>query len=491
MSEPPAADPPGDPLEWPPERARDLAVRLLDYVDRFAATMAALPVVPAPDPGPGAGREGGTDPLGEPPARGLADADLLAFVDRLFRGSTLVAHPRFLAYITGSGTRADALAAFLAATLNQNVGGATTAPLATEVELRLTAWLARAFGLPTATAGGLMQPGGALANLTALKAARDRAGLACRTAGVRGAQLTVYASEECHASIDRAVDVLGLGMESLRKIPTDGGYALRSDLLAAAIERDLARGLRPMAVVATAGTTSTGSIDPLPACADLCRRHALWLHVDAAYGGAAILAPDLRPRLAGIERADSITFDPHKWLYVSLPASCVLFRSLDLAARSFAVDGTYLAEDGEPVELCDYGPAWSRSFDALKVWFALLAYGTDAFAERIARDAAMVSRLAERLAARPDFELLAPVTLSICCFRYAPPGSSPESRDPLNRAIFTALRADGRFFLSGAELRAGFALRVCVVNHRTMPADLEALVDLVAELGGRLASGPG
>ena len=291
----------------------------------------------------------------------------------------------------------------------------------------------------------------------------------------------------------RAADLLGLGADAVRAVPVDEGLRMRADALAEAIERDLRDGVRPAAVVATAGTTATGAIDPLPEIAELCRRHELWLHVDAAYGGPAVLSDELRPQLAGIEHADSIAIDPHKWLYTPLPAGCVLVRDLQTLADSFAEDASYIWLDEEARRGIDYamlGPSFSRGFTALSVWVSLLAHGTAAYGRRIAHDAELARYLGELAKEAEDFELMTPVSLSICCFRYAPRSlrDNAEALDRLNEQVMTAIQADGRSYCSNAVLDGRFCLRACVVNFRTEWEDMETLLAVAREHGERLAA---
>jgi glutamate/tyrosine decarboxylase-like PLP-dependent enzyme len=271
---------------------------------------------------------------------------------------------------------------------------------------------------------------------------------------------------------------------------------MRLDALEQRIEEDTAARVKPIVVVGTAGTVETGAIDPLPEIADLCERRGLWFHVDAAYGGPAVLAGDLRPLFAGIERADSIAFDPHKWVYTPHSGGCVLVRDLQELNDAFAVNPAYVHTDrsktGHGLDLRDLGPQFSRGFAAFKVWISLLAHGRDAYARRISHDAALARYLAARVEERDDFELAAPVTLSICCFRYVPPDLPRESvvreeyLSMLNERILIELQMDGRVYCSNAVLDDRFVLRVCIVNYRTEAEDLDATLDVAAELGGRL-----
>jgi aromatic-L-amino-acid decarboxylase len=336
-----------------------------------------------------------------------------------------------------------------------------------------------------------------MANFVALKTARDRlAGWDVRRDGVRaGPPLAIYESTEAHVVNDRAADMLGLGTDAVRQVPVDGAYRMRVDRLREAIRADRDRRVRPIAVVASGGTVATGSIDPLAEIADVCRGEGLWFHVDAAYGGPAVLADDLRPLLRGIERADSIAFDPHKWLYTPHSGGCVLVRDLRHLGESFVVHPTYTKADkdrtGWGLDLNEHGPQFSRGFWALKVWVSLLAHGRRAYAARISHDAALARYLAERVAEREEFEPAAPVTLSIACFRFVPPSlpAGPGREDylnELNERLLTEIQLDGRVFCSNAVLDGRSVLRACIVNFRTEAEDLDALLDVGAELGARL-----
>jgi aromatic-L-amino-acid/L-tryptophan decarboxylase len=481
-------------LDWSPQRAQAFGIRMVDVWRDFLASLPDRPV----SPGLSADRvrDAVTMPVPDDP---LPDPMLLEHVRSVVDHSMYPGHPAFMAYITGAGTVPGTAADFIAAALNQNLGGWRLSPAATEIEVHLLRWFAERFGLPADTAGGLMTSGGAVANFIALKAARDRhAGWDVRARGLHeGPHLTAYASDEVHVVSDRALDMLGIGFDHLRKVPTDAGLRLRVDALARMVEQDLADGLRPFAVVASAGTVATGAIDPLPEVADICRSHGLWFHVDAAYGGPAVLADDLRPLFAGIERADSIAFDPHKWLYTPHSGGCVVVRDVDHLRSAFDMEPSYIHEDrdrtGSGQDLGRLGPQFSRGFQAFKVWLSLLAHGRAAYARRISHDAELARYLGALVEERPDLELMAPVGLSICCFRYAPDdlaGSDAPARDAyldaLNERLMTELWLDGRVFLSNAVLGGRFCLRACIVNFRTEAEHVELVLDVVAEIGTRL-----
>jgi len=484
-----AAPPPYRALDWDADRARAFADRGLDIWEEFLKRLPELPV--SPRAGSAEVARAVTLPVPDDP---LPDDELFSHLrDVLVDWSAVTGHPRFLAYVTGAGTVPGAVADLLAAGVNMNLGGWVLSPSATEIELHLMRWFGEQFGLP-ATSGGLMMSGGAMATFTALKAARDHvADWDVRARGVSaGPPLVGYASADVHVVTDRAFDMLGLGVDAVRKIPLDSDHRMRADALREAIEAD--RGTRPFAVVATAGTTATGAVDPLPEIADLCAEYGLWMHVDAAYGGPAVLADDLRPALAGIERADSIAFDPHKWLYIPQSAGCLLVRDVRHLADAFGVNPSVIHEEkqlsGRGIDIGTLGPQFSRGFQALKVWLSLLTHGRLAYGRRISHDAALARYLGARADERPDFELAAPVNLSTCCFRYVPEDLADCSADAylgvLNQRLMTEIQMDGRASCSNAVLDGRFVLRACVVNYRTEASDVEALLDVAAELGARL-----
>jgi aromatic-L-amino-acid/L-tryptophan decarboxylase len=472
-------------LAWSAEQARDFGGQVLGLWTELLERMPDLPVnrelVPS-EVAPAVAL-----PVPEQP---MPVADLVAHLRELTFGQSLLpGHPAFFAYISGAGTVPGAAAELLAAGINANVGGYRLAPGASEIELHLTRWLAERFGLPEGS-GGMIMTGGAMANFVALKCARDVGlGIEVRERGVREhGPVAIYASEEAHVVIRRAADMLGLGADAVRAIAIDGQQRMRSAALDQAIRRDRGAGVRPLAVCATAGTTTTGSIDPLPAIAALAREHELWLHVDAAYGGAIVLAEALRGLLDGIEQADSIAIDPHKWLYTSQSAGCVLLRDFGALSRSFHSEASYIWLDEAArhgIDFAMHGPQFSRGFAALKVWVSLLAHGRAAYGRRIAHDVALMRYLGTLVEAHPDFELMCEPRLSICCFRYRPATweGSEEELDRVNERLMTAIMADGRVYCSNAVIDGRFGLRACVVNFRTEAEDVERLLAVAAELG--------
>jgi aromatic-L-amino-acid decarboxylase len=480
-------------LDWDPDRARGFADRAVTMWHELLVRLPDLPVS-----GRWTAKEIHDAVAIDVPDDPMEDEALFAYLhDVIFERSELSGHPRFMAYVSGAGTVPGAAADLLAAGLNANVGGWQLSPAATEIELHLTRWFAtELFGLPPG-AGGLVLSGGAMANFVGLKTARDhRAGWNVRAEGLSGhPSLAMYMSTETHVVSSRGADMLGIGTEGVRLIPVDDDYRIQVDALRAAIAEDRARGRVPFAVVASAGTVATGAVDPLLKIADLCEEEGLWMHVDAAYGGPALLAGDLRPSFAGIERADSIAFDPHKWLYTPLAGGCLLVRRMAALAESFDADATYIVQDKEVtqhgLDLGRHGPQFSRSFWALKIWVSLLAHGRQAYGRRISHDAALARYMGAMAEERAEFELAAPVGLSICCFRYVPPDlPMADGRDAyldeLNHRLMTEIQLDGRVFISNAVLDRRFVLRACIVNFRTEADDVDAVLDVAAELGASL-----
>jgi aromatic-L-amino-acid decarboxylase len=484
-------------LYWDAERARLFGQRTVDLWAEWLDKLPSLPVAPRVTPD-----QVRAAMALDVPDDPMADDEVFAFLRRMvFDWSMYPGHPRFMAYVSGAGTVPGAAAELLAAGLNMNLGGYQLSPSATEIEVHLMRWFARQFGMTGERAGGLLVSGGALATFVGLKASRDhRLGLQVRERGIAAAgPCAMYATREAHVVTHRAADMLGLGSDSVREVEVDGDLRMRPDALESAIAADEAAAVTPIAVIASAGTVSTGAIDPLMEIADVCRSHGVWLHVDGAYGGPSVFADDLRPLLAGIERADSIAFDPHKWLYIPHSAGGVLVQDMDLLIESFSAEASYTYSDDErspqSTGLRMFGPQFSRGFQALKVWISLLSHGRRAYAERISHDAALARYLGERAAERDDFELLAPVGLSICCFRYVPADLAVEGTaerhgylNRLNQRLMIEMQLDGRVFLSNVVIEplGIFGLRVCIVNFRTEAEDMDAVLDVAAEVGARL-----
>jgi len=388
-----------------------------------------------------------------------------------------VQNARFFGYVLGSGEPVAAVADLFASVLNQNVTAWRSGPAAVTVERTVVSWLAQAIGC-TGFRGSLTG-GGSSANLMGLAMARE-ARMPANEVGVRGVpQGVVYASEEVHMSIPKSIAVLGIGRKNLRLVPTDAEFRLIPEKLEQAIRSDKAEGYTPIAVVASAGTVNTGAIDPLPEVAAIARRYGLWMHIDGAYGAlAAIAAPS---KFTGMDLADSLSLDPHKWLYQPLDCGCLLYRDVNAARAAFTHTGDYAkTHTDDPVEgfaFFEESLELSRRFRALRLWLSLRYHGLQAFRAAIQKDLDLAQRLAGAIAARPDLELLARGDLSAICFRHRGTESLPE--EDLNRRNATILKRviqRGRVYLSNATLRGKFCLRACIVNHRTTADDIDSVI---------------
>jgi aromatic-L-amino-acid/L-tryptophan decarboxylase len=453
------------PLDLSP----DDFLRLSDGVVRLAAghlrTLDARPIQPVVTGAGLAEALGGDAPE---QGRGAAVLDLLAEVVAGARNQ----NGRFLGYVLGSGEPAGAAADLLASVLNQNVTAWRSSPAAVTVERTVVRWLAAAVGCPGFT--GSLTGGGSSANLMGLAMARE----AKAPANERGARPgAVYASEAVHMSIGKAMALLGLGREHLRLVPVDADQRLRVDLLEEAVARDRAAGLSPIAVVATAGAVATGAIDPIARIADVAAREGLWLHVDGAYGAlAAAVVPE---RFGPLALADSLSLDPHKWLYQPVDCGCLLFRDPAAARRAFSQTGDYAKTfTDDPVEgfaFFEESMELSRRFRALRLWTSIQYHGLAAFRAAIAADLAHARALADRVARAPALELLGEPELSAVCFRHR----FDREPDARNAALLAAVNRRGRVYLSNATVRGAFALRACFVNHRTTDADVGVVIDEV------------
>jgi glutamate/tyrosine decarboxylase-like PLP-dependent enzyme len=476
-----------DPTDWSSFRAQ--AHRMLDDMLGYIETIRERPVwQPAPDevrahfhsPAPRQGED-----IAQVHAEFLRD--VLPFA----QGNV---HPGFMGWVNGGGTPVGMVAEMLAAGLNANLGGRNHIPV--EVERQVTRWVAELFGFPEG-ASGLFVTGTSMANLIAVLIARDAAlGVAVRGGGVAAdsRRLTAYTSTAVHSCVPKAMDIAGLGSDALRRIPADSRCRIDLALLQNAIRADREAGFTPFLVVGTAGTVNTGAIDDLAALANLCRREKLWFHVDGAFGALARLAPDLAPKLDGIERADSVAFDFHKWGQAPYDAGFVLVRDSVAHKNAFALPAAYLerAERGLAASSpwpCDFGPDLSRGFRALKVWFTLKVHGTDALGASISRTCALARYLEGRINATPELELMAPVELNIVCFRYRAEKPDAEASNQVNHEIVVRLQESGIVAPSTTRIDGRTAIRAAIVNHRTSRTEIDALVDNVL-VHGRALSAP-
>jgi glutamate/tyrosine decarboxylase-like PLP-dependent enzyme len=407
-------------------------------------------------------------------------------------------HPRFFGWVNSPPAPMGVLGDLLAAGMNPSCAGGDHAAI--YVERCATRWLMELLGFPLEGSMGVLVSGGSTASLTCLAAARHRAAAAAgwnvRAEGLQGGRprLVLYMSEEGHSCVRKAAELLGLGSDAVRILPSDDGFHLDPAAVAAAMTRDRTAGLVPFCVVASAGTVSTGAVDPLAALADLCQRERCWLHVDGAYGAVAAVVPALADRFHGLARVDSIALDPHKWLSVPVECGAALVRDGAALRDAFSLVPAYLrTEEGQGFGglpwFAEYGFQQTRGFRALKLWMTLQHLGRGGVRALISRHLALAARLARLIDAAPDLERLAPVELSIVCFRYVPPGASLDGAalDLLNKRIMETIQCEGRAFVSNAVLRGRFALRACVLHYATTDADLTALVDAVRDAGARCA----
>lgn len=403
-------------------------------------------------------------------------------------------HPRFFGYVASPATPIGAYADLIASALNANITCWRSGPAGTEIERMVVQWLGSLIGYDK-QAKGLLTSGGSMANLIALLiASRRKSGADISRRGLwnAGPPLTLYASEEVHMSVAKAADILGLGRDQVRAIACDERQRMRLDSLRKTIETDLREELRPFCVVGSAGTVNTGAVDPLAQIANVAREFDLWFHVDGAYGAPGVLDQRKQHLFAGLELADSVSLDPHKWLYVPVDAGCLLFRDAAAAMRAFNTeDADYIKTHGysdeEAFAFWDYGVELSRRFRALKVWLTLQYYGTRRIAETISEDISLAAYLGEVVSKADDFELLAPVELSICCFRYVPAQVKSDAElDRLNERIMELVQKGGRAYVSNATVNGRFALRACITNFRTTKSDIDQTVAAIREVGEAL-----
>jgi glutamate/tyrosine decarboxylase-like PLP-dependent enzyme len=463
-------------------------------VDQIAECLEDLPNGPVTrDASPSAVRDalGLTGPL---PESGMDPGALLERTAELLFGHSLFnAHPRFFGYITAPPAPIGILGDFLAAAVNPNVGAWTLSPAATEIESQTVRWIAELVGYPV-ECGGLLVSGGNMANFACFLAARAaKAGWDVRERGIAGEsgrKLRVYGSAETHTWIQKAADIGGLGTASIRWIPTDGRLRMDVAALRRQLEVDAAAGDVPCLVVGTAGSVSTGAVDPLRDIAAVCREYGAWFHVDGAYGGFAAALPDAPDDLHALREADSVAVDPHKWLYAPLEAGCALVRDADALRAAFAYHPPYYHFDERATNYVDYGPQNSRGFRALKVWLALRHVGAAGYRAMIADDIRLSQAMAEAVSRHAELQLTTQ-ELSITTFRYVPVdlraqvGEPPAEQhlDALNRALLDRLQRGGEAFVSNAVLGGRYVLRACIVNFHTARADVEALPEIVARIG--------
>ena len=478
-----------------PETFRALGYQAVDLATAHLAGMREAPVF---QPMPPTAR---VSLLEQPlPAAGAAPEEILGrFTADVLPYPMGNGHPRFFGWVNSPPAPMGILGELLAAAMGPSCAGGDHA--ASYLERCVVRWLMELVTFPVEGSMGLLVSGGSMASLTGLATARQRAAVAdgwpVRERGLSGwgDRLTMYMSSEAHTTLYKAAELLGLGAESVRAIPAGPDFRMDMPALRAAIMADRAAGLRPFCVIGTAGTVSTGAIDPLDEIADLCAAEELWFHIDGAYGAVGVLDPRVAPAYAGMERADSLALDPHKWLSVPVECGCALVRDGALLRDTFSMVPAYLrTEEGKGFGglpwFSEYGFQQTRGFRALKLWMTLLHAGRDGLATMISRQNALARELGEMVADVSDLELLTDITLSICCFRYVPPDRDLDDAalDALNKQIMERVQAGGAAFLTQAMVHGRFALRANVLHYATTSEDIAALVGVVRETGAELAA---
>ncbi len=469
-----------DPEDW--DAFRTLAHQMVDDSIDFLRT---LPDRPAWSPVPGEIAAAlSNEPL---PCAPQGDAAVYGqFVEQVLPYTSGSRSPRFFGWVQGNGTPLGMMADMLAAGMNAHLAGFNDAPRL--VEERVIAWLAELMGLPVASSGLLMS-GGTMANYMGLAVARHaRAGFDIRMHGALGGpRLTVYASSEVHSWAQKCLELLGLGHDSLRKAPVDEAFRVDVEAMRAMIAADRAAGMRPIAVIGTAGTVNSGATDDLGALADLARDEDLWFHVDGAFGALARLSPALAPIVAGMERADSIALDLHKWGFLPFEIACVLVRDAEAQRAAFSLTPSYLRDEGRGViagglTFAERGPELTRGFKALKAWMSFKAHGVDAIGAIVEQNVMQARAFAERIAQVPGIEISAPVALNIAVWRWVPAGFTDDQCDALNRELLLRIQESGLAVPSGSMMRGRYVIRTCITNHRTRWEDLERFADGIVPL---------
>jgi aromatic-L-amino-acid/L-tryptophan decarboxylase len=475
-----------NPLELSGERFRDLAEDVVDITAEYLSTLHQRRVFPVTS-GADTERLFGKEKDKAAPENGLGETALAALAEVIAHNRAQ--NGRFFGYVQGSAEPVAALGDFVASVLNQNITAWRSSPAGVSIERTVVRWLAEAVGCGRFT--GTLTGGGSAANLMALAMARESR-IAANDRGMFSSEkIVVYASEQVHMSIPKAVAMLGIGRENLRYIRCDDAYRMLPSALEDAIAEGKSRGHKAIAVVASAGTVNTGSIDPLAEIAAIARAHDLWLHVDGAYGAlAAIVVPE---KFLGLSEADSISLDPHKWLFQPLDCGCLLYRDPELARKAFTYTGTYAKQlSSDPIEgfaFFEESPELSRRFRALKIWLSVRFHGLQAFRDAIRLNLDQAQRLAAAVKSCAELELAGPVELSAVCFRHlVSDRATEEERNQFNLALLKKSVSRGNVYLSNAELKGKFCLRACIVNHLTTDADIDGVVPEVLATASELAN---
>lgn len=471
-----------DPQNW--DELRSLGHRMLDDMLDFLSTLRERPAWQSV---PAAVRTRLKQPLPLEPQR--ADAVYQEFLRDVLPYTNGNRHPRFWGWVQGNGTPLGMLADMLASGMNPHLAGFDQSP--SLIEHQVLSWFTQLMGMPSGTSG-ILVGGGTMANITGLVVARhSKAGFDVRELGLQGKghpMLTMYGSTETHGWAQKAAELMGLGNRAFRRVAVDDDFKIDLSALRRSVDEDRVAGHRPFCVIGNAGTVNTGAIDDLAALAQFCLEEGLWFHVDGAFGALARISPSLASLVGGLEEADSLAFDLHKWMYLPFEIACVLVRDAKAHADAFTLTPSYLAETSRGViagglPFAERGIELTRSFRALKVWMSLKAHGVNAFSRLIEQNISQARYFADLVDSHPDLELLAPVALNIVCFRFAPADSSTDELNAINAEILLRIQESGLAVPSGTVIGNTFALRIAITNHRSQRIDFELLVRAVSDIG--------
>jgi aromatic-L-amino-acid decarboxylase len=471
-----------------PDLFREHGHKTVDWITDYLENMNSYPVLARTKPGETKSHL----PISPPEKPEPVENILRDFQTVILPGITHWNHPRFFAYFSITGSYPGIIGELLTSALNVNAMLWKTSPSATELEEVVLDWLRQMVGLPEEFEG-VINDTASVGSMCAMAAAREAINLGVREKGLAGRaqlpRLRAYTSEEAHSSIEKAAIILGLGQEGMRKIPTNGLFQMDTNALERAIQSDLDARVRPVCVIATMGTTSTTSVDPVKEIAEICKRYGIWLHVDAAYGGAAAILPEMRTQFSGWENADSIIINPHKWLFTPIDCSVLYCRRPDALKRAFSLTPEYLRTEpvGEEKNFMDYGVSLGRRFRALKLWMVIRSIGREGITNALRDHIGYARRLADMIRAHPDFELMAPVPFGTLVFRYYPKKIPDSDVNALNAKLLDTVNETGRVFLSHAKLRGNFVIRLAIGNLKTTWEDVATAWEVIKQKSAELS----